>query len=257
MRHRALFNGYPGGEAFLIAVALGRVPGWTTFRKFGANNDVPSTGSEEMWAPGTARVLPTTPDFVKCVSSSADDTDVSGIGGWRMVIEGLGEDYEPQSEEMGLNGTNETTSSLKFRRVNRAFVLTAGSNEVNVGDISCTIDSDLQAYLQAGAGQTDQTQYTVPGGHTVLINAITVGVGRMAGNTDLHVQTFVKGFGESWRVQSDIYLFSGGAVFRNADAIQRIPEKSEIKQIVTSTSTTQAHSIYQGFLVENRYLSNT
>jgi hypothetical protein len=60
-------------DELAIAVGLGRVPGWEGFRKFGQNDDVPATGTEEMWPLGTAKVWPAAAGVVSLVSSSADD----------------------------------------------------------------------------------------------------------------------------------------------------------------------------------------
>ena len=42
-----LIDNHPGlmPDEFKVAVALGQVPKWETYRKFGMNNDVPASGS--------------------------------------------------------------------------------------------------------------------------------------------------------------------------------------------------------------------
>jgi hypothetical protein len=252
-----LFNGYDGKNSFEYAVALNYVPGWSAIRKFGDNDDVPNTGSEEMWPPGTARVLPTSAGVVSIVSTStADDEAAVGTGGWTLHIEGLDANFDEVDIHISLDGTNPVTTTTELIRVNRAYFMTAGTNETNVGDISMSIGGNLQAFITAGEGQTSQTHYTVPRNHVALLNALNIGVGRMVASSDLHCASQIKTVGGTWRSISDVYLYNGGSVFRNGDAIVVVPEKTEIRQVITSTSTTQCYSVWQGMIVDMRYLHN-
>jgi hypothetical protein len=154
---------------FNIAVSIGALPGWTALRKFGRNDDV--DGSEEMWELGTTRVLPTSPGALSVVSSSAeDDPDEAtppGTGCFTIVVEGLDSNYEEISEIIALTGTTPVASvGTDWYRVNRAYGVTAGSGQVNAGNITISIGGDAQAYIEANEGQTHQTHYTVPAGKT-------------------------------------------------------------------------------------------
>lgn len=240
-------------------VALGLVPGWESWRKFGMNDGVPNTGQEEMWPVGTVRVLPSVAAVVSVSSDSVeDDTDkggaVPGTGLWTMRIYGLDANYREITEEVTMNGTAAVTTTASFLRINRMYALTAGTSFVNVGNITATIGGATQAYIEATEGQTHQTHFTVPADHTVLVTGLTAGVGRMGGSSDLHIQSEVKlvgvdGANAAWRTVSDIYLFNGGAIHQNLGSVTLIPEKTEMRQLITSTSATQAYSVLQGYLI--------
>jgi hypothetical protein len=230
---------------FLLRVAMGEVEGWQQFRKFGLNDDVPATGSEEMWPTGTARVLPAAAAVCVVSSGSAeDDPDEAtppGTGAWTITIEGLDANHLEVSETLTLAGTANATTTQTFLRVNRAYVATAGTNKSNVGILTGTVSGDIQFTIEANEGQTHQTNYTVPANKTLLVTSLTVGVGRMAGNTDLHIDSQVRLDGVSadagWRSVSVLYIYNG-AIRQNDGTVTLVPSKSEIRQRITSNVAT-------------------
>jgi len=241
-----------------VAAAAGYIPGWEIFRKFGMNDAVAS-GTEEMWSPGAVRVLPTSAGALSVVSSStADDSAAGGTGAWTITVEGLDSDYEEISETIVLDGQVAVPSvGTDWFRVNRAYNTTAGTGEINAGNISISIGGALQAYIEALEGQTQQTHYTVPANKTVIVDNFTMGVGRMSGNVDLHVKSLIKLYGDNsaWRAISEIWLFNGETYSNNAGATL-IPQKTEIKQQIIGNVNTQAFSVFGGYIVNNERLPN-
>ena len=146
------------------AVALGLVPGWRSFRKFGTNDSLAS-GTDEMWPLGTSRVRPTSAAVASAVSTAAAD-DVGSTGALTLTIEGLDANYLEVSETIAMDGTTPSATTQTFLRVNRAYIATAGTGQTNAGHITITVGGDAQAYVEASEGQTHQTHYTVPADHT-------------------------------------------------------------------------------------------
>lgn len=241
-----------------LAVAAGYIPGWESFRKFGVNDAVTS-GTEEMWSPGAIRVLPTSAGALSVVSSSiADDSAAGGTGAWTIRVEGLDSNYEDIAETIVLDGQVAVASvSTDWFRVNRAYNVTAGTGEINAGNISISIGGALQAYIKDIEGQTQQTQYTVPADKTILVNNFTMGVGRMPGNVDLHVKSLIKLYGDNtaWRAISEIWLYNG-QTYANADAVTLLPEKTEVRQQIVGNVSTQAFAVWGGYLIDNARLPN-
>jgi hypothetical protein len=241
----------------MLAVALGCIPGYTSFRKFGMNPDV-DTGTEEVWPLGTLRVLPTSAGALSIVSDSIADVMTTGTGAWELVVEGLDSNYDPISETVEMDGTTPVASvSSDWFRVNRMYNITAGTGGVNAGNITCSIGGDTQAYVEANQGQTHQTHYTVPRAHTLVITGFHYSVGRM-GNTDLQVWSQVKFFNggtgnEAWRTLDDTFMFENN--FDNDHDVFLIPEKCEIRQrVVATTTNAEIACTYSGYLVEDKYI---
>ena len=221
-------------DEFKIAVAMDKIDGWEVSRKFGMNKAVNGSGTtEDCWPPGTVRVLPTTA-AVAAVSSSSTDDDAApaGTGAWTVRVSGLDENLLEVSEDVTLNGTSAVNTTQTFLRINRAFVLTAGSNETNVGDISASVGGNLQAFIDSNEGQTQQAMLTVPADKYLVIDLYAVGVGRMAGSSDAVVYGQIK--------------------TADADASTVVPPGTDARVQITSTAATQMDAIIAGYLVETR-----
>lgn len=239
---------------FAIAVALGLVGGWRSFRKFGMNPGVPASGMEEMWPRSDLRVLPAVAAVAYTTAGAADVAD-TGTGAWTVQLEGLDADYNEIEEIISLTGATPALSTQEFLRINRAFVVTAGTGTVNAGNIDTTVGGNVQTHIELMEGQTHQTHYTVPAGHSVIVTAFTVGVGRMSGTADVHIASSIKPVtaNSSWRAISDVYLYQN--IHTSENSMTVIPEKTEVKQVIASNATTQAFSTWSGYLVRNSALA--
>jgi hypothetical protein len=249
---------------FKDQVALGLVPGFRSFRKFGMNNAVNGSSTvEDMWSQGSVRTLPTTAGVATLVSSSAeDDPDEAtppGTGAHTVMVEGLDANWLEISEEVSMEGTGNAVTTASFWRINRMYVTKSGTNGTNVGNITATIGGNAQAYIEAGEGQTHQTLYTVPDNTYVLVTYYNVGVGRMVnGDADVDGQINLwndaRGEFEGWRSISAIYLFNGQE-HTNETTATLIPPKTELRIQITSSAATQAHGIFGGYLINDDTLA--
>ena len=244
-------------DEFRIAVALGQVPGWEIFRKFGMNNGVPASGSEEIWPVGTARVLPTSAGALSVVSSSTDDDASPATGAWQIIVEGLDSSYNEITETIALDGTTPVASSSSaWWRVNRAYIGDCGTGRTNAGNITITLDSQTQAYIEAGEGQTHQTHFTVPGTHYVVVESYGLTVGRMAGSTDIQIQSQIlldATSNKGWRTVDDQWLY--GPIHYKGDGLAfLLPPKTDVRQVITSTATTQVGGVWRGYKIDSSKL---
>ena len=234
-------------------VALGLVSGWKTFRKFGMNADI-AAGTEHMWPVGTARVLPTTSTVAACVSSStADDSAAVGTGAWTIQLEGLDANGRFQTEVVALDGQVSVNGVKTFSRINRAYVLTAGTGEINAGNISISLDTGkLQAYIEAAEGQTHQVLFTVPSDKTLLINRLSMGTGRL-NTVDLAVLIQIKpsSANSSWRSIADIQPYESS--FVNEGAVL-LPASTEVRAVIVASGAGEAFCILSGYEIDpDRY----
>jgi hypothetical protein len=76
----------------------------------------------------------------------------------------------------------------------------------------------------------------------------------MGGSTDLHVLAQVKFYGDgvndAWRSLSDMYLWNGSS-WTNDFGAALLPEKTEFRQQVRSTTTTQIAAVVAGYLIDD------
>lgn len=249
-----------GGDApFEYQVALGLVPGWTAFRKFGMNPAINGSNVlEDMWPVGGQRVLPTSAGVATVVSDSAeDDLDEAtppGTGVYTIVVEGLDANFLEVSETVTMQGTTPVNTTQTFRRINRAYCVDDGTGLSNAGNITISVGGNTQAYIEANEGQTHLAMGTVPADKVFVINYYNVGIGRMAGSTDCQIFGQIRLYDESsqddydaWRTISDIWLWNGQE--HTGTAITVLPPRTDYRIVANSSAATQGHGIVSGFLV--------
>ena len=161
-----------------------------------------------------------------------------------------------------LNGTGAVTTTTEYLRVYRAYCTTVGTAGYNVGNITISVGGNPQAYIEETQGQTHLASYTVPLGNTLLINYYNAGVGRMAAAGDANINGQIRLYDEtsannyqSWRSISDIFLYNGQD-YTNDRTYTILPEKTDIRMSILSTSATQAHGVFAGFLIDKRTQGN-
>ena len=131
--------------------------------KFGFNNSV-GTGFESVTDLGT-NFLPTSAAVISLVSDDANDDD--GDTGARTVkVEGLDANYALVDDTVTMNGTSAVTTTQTFLRVFRMYVETAGSSNVNEGEITASHGGTAIAAIHSdNGGQTLMAVYTIPAGY--------------------------------------------------------------------------------------------
>lgn len=250
-----------------FCVAVGALDGYTSFRKFGMNSDVGASSLEEMWTLGTVRTLPTAAAVASIASDSVEDDPVKadtnpGTGAHAIIVIGLDADYNEVTEAVTLNGTGAVTTTTEYLRLYRAYCTTVGTAGYNVGNITISIGGNNQAYIEAQQGQTHLASYTVPLGKTLVINYYNAGVGRMAASGDANINGEIRLYDEtsannyqSWRSISDIFLYNGQS-HTNDRSYTILPEKTDLRMLIFSSSATQAHGTVAGFLIDKRTQGN-
>lgn len=145
---------------YATEVATGIRQGAVTWNKFGYNTAVGGTNEViAEFGPASPNIM-TSADTLDVVSSSANDTS-AGTGVRTILITGIDENSELQTETVTMNGTTPVTTTNSWLGVNRVVSLTAGSGGVAAGTI--TIDDN---------GGTVGTQATIPAGGNVTQQCI-------------------------------------------------------------------------------------
>ncbi len=92
------------------------------------------------------------------VSTSASDTNT-------VFITGLDSNFNLLSESLTLTGTTPAISANSYLRINGLYY----NNSSNVGTITASVSAVVYGQINAGVGQTQMAQYTVPRGYTFYL----------------------------------------------------------------------------------------
>lgn len=158
---------------------------YSALRKFGRNAAISST-LETLWTPGGRWAPPPSGAQTITFTSDASGDDGSGTpltGARTILVDGLDASGAIQTETVTLNGTANVTTSASFLRVNRSFVLTAGSTGFNEGTITGTWTTDATTAIQIaepisgqGDGQSQHCVYSIPAGYLFVALNLRYGI---------------------------------------------------------------------------------
>lgn len=155
--------------------------GGVSFLKFGFAPAVTALGVPwDIWdGPTAVYPWPAAAAVTTIESTSAQDkgTPAVGTGAQTVVVSGLLADYTEVNELVVMDGAAPVTLVNEFLRINRMFVVTAGTSETNVGIITAqhgaVVISNINLDGASGRGQTLQAIYTIPNGFTAASGAVT------------------------------------------------------------------------------------
>lgn len=150
-------------------VSKGNVVNATRINKFGENLDVDTESAETIWAPGGLWV-PTTADRIMDISSSNGNDTLAGNGCQQVLVTGIS-GGNITSELVDMNGTTDVQTVNSYSTIHRILNVSAGSNGVNVGDITATaqVDGTVQAFVPSAVGVTQQLFVECPVGYNMHI----------------------------------------------------------------------------------------
>ena len=218
---------------FYLEVAKGNIVGHSAVHKFGANFDV-STGTtpETIWSAGGLYPWSVFPiaQTLYILSTSASDT--MGV-----VVEGLDENYQPQTETVTLTGTTAVTTTNTFVRVFRM-----ATDVLNVGDITARVTSasgTVVAQIDTGYGQTLMAIYTVPAGQTAYMTALDTTVQK---NKDAQIRLFQRPTNQDFRIAHMAETFESSYRYDFAPPL-RFPEKTDLEIRASEADTNNTRVI--------------
>lgn len=233
---------------FRLRVAMGLVDGYAAVNKFGHNPEVlTGTDPEDIWAGGGMYAFyPTTAQTVQAVSDSAED-GVGGTGALAIQVYGLGTDWTLQDETVVMDGVTPVVLQNQYIRMFRTVVLTAGTNDTNVGNILIGVaGGDVGIYVAADDGQTQQGIYTVPAGYTAFFlkgyTAISKGGGSQAVAAQFKWRARPNnGTNGAWATKGQIECVSSGSgtwQYEYGVPSGPIPEKTDVRLECTEVTAT-------------------
>ena len=251
---------------FYFEVSRGSVLGHSALLKYGRNRDLDTVLAgvvgRDIWDGGVAGAadwVPPTEARVHAIAGDATDA-LNGVGAHTLLIAGLGPNYELQQETHSMHPTNGSTpvDTVKlWTMIHRMYVLTAGSSDNNVANITATADVDgtVTALITAGRNQTARAIFQVPAATHYYLNLTYASLHKQGGAAKLaDTALMIKDFGGVWREQDSIELSSdsGQTVHNPYKPELRLPAMSYIKIVGSPSADGQDLSAgFDGVLVSD------
>ncbi len=238
-----------------LQIAYGNFTDVKALHKFGRNISIDSAIPEDVWDVGGTYVFPTAAETIAIVSTDVDDDgDPADTGARTFMIEGLDTNYLEITEAVTLNGTTPVNTTLLFLRVNRAYVLTAGSTQTNEGVISAvnTTTGDNLFSIPLGKGQTTLGLYTVPANTKLLITQMHTSIGSGAAASEAVIELVIRPFGGAFRAIFYDAVENDGLSSNNQEFTppMLIAAKTDIKLRATvSKNSSDVNGGFGGYLV--------
>ena len=225
-------------EPYELSISKGLVAGHTGINKFGYREvTAHATNYYTISSAGANYVFPTAATTA-AVSSSNTGEDNGGT----VVVEGLDANWEEIEETITIG----QTGSESFYRVNRVYMLEAGSgNDINEGNITVTVNAKTVAYIPSGYGQTMQAVYSVSAGSNAYILQIDVGVDEKEKPVHARIQTSDRTLtNPSWRTRAFVVMESNFIQHKPSVPI-KVTEKTDI--VLEGNSSAGTIEISGGF----------
>ena len=246
-------------EPYELQVSKGQVAGATTLYKFGYNPDINGT-EETVWSQGGDVVWPAAA-FTAFISSSSTADTSAGTGAQTVTIEGLDENYATQSVTVDMNGQTQVQvgDASGWIRINRAFVVTAGSGGTAAGTVyiaatgvsSGVPTGTIYASITDG-NQTQMAVYTVPASHTLYLDDLIFTAAISQANNYATVKLNTRDFGSNVFRTKFINVLQSNELIVDFEFPLAIPEKTDIEcRAVTSNTNNQIGASFQGVLIAN------
>jgi len=255
----ALRNAMAVQEPYELQVSKGQVAGASSLYKFGYNPDINGT-EETIWSQGGDVVWPAAA-FTAFISSSSTADTIAGTGAQTVTVQGLDENYATQSVTVDMNGQTQVQvgDASGWIRINRAFVVTAGSGGTAAGTVyiaatgvsSGVPTGTIYASITDG-NQTKMAVYTVPASHTLYLDDLIFTAAISQANNYATVKLNTRDFGSNVFRTKFINVLQSNELVIDFEFPLAIPEKTDIEcRAVTSNTNNQIGASFQGVLLTN------
>lgn len=225
-----------------LQVAMNNITGVTGLSISGYQAEVGTT-FVPLWQSNTTYTYLNAATQLTVWSTSASDTNVS------VLVSGLDADYHPIAETVTLtNGVTGVQTTKSFLRVNN---LSLTRIPMNVGIIRCGNSGKTQVLcaIEAGAGRSQQTIYTVPAGYTFFLTQSNWYTNNTGNNTTLYRSYTQSPTG----LINTVLTFPFPSEYNSVKVVPRpYTEKTDIQwQVSTASGTTKVGGQIEGYLIDN------
>lgn len=176
---------------FGIAVGFGQVAGYERRSRIG--HCTASVVGTDVWPGNSVFPWMTGATALSVVCANAADT-AAGTGARSISVVGLDANFDTVTQIVATAGAVPVPLPVPLRALEVYAVVTAGSGEVNAGNISIvdTVGGTVRGLMLAGRGIAQQSQTTVPAGHTLQITSQVVTLESPGGGSSVTVSTWIR-----------------------------------------------------------------
>lgn len=242
----------------IFAAALGRLPGVSRVLQFGYNPAVGNGAVETIWEPGGIKVYDSSATTMYVSSSSTADngtTSPLGAGATSVIVEGLDENWDTQTEIVTLAGQTGVVIPTDFIRVR---VISVIGGAPNVGDLHVGTEENPAVGVPAAAnvrlkavishGESMSGAYTVPANKTALMLSFNAFGGK---GDDITGDFYLRPFGLVFTIKGKVNIFET-PVPVNFAATVPIPAKTDLEiRAIASTQNTVVSAYMEFLLFDN------
>ena len=234
-------GGSAQGKLWFFQIAQGLIAGHIPLFKAGYNPSIANNTEESIWAhselyPWSAWGAGGT---LSCVSASASDVGTLQIIGLRAS------DWTQVTETVTMTGVTPVVTTNSFVRVNNVHYSHTSSN---VGEIHLNRNGTCVAHIDAGNGQGQMAQYTVPAGYTAYLLTGNANLGKGNDGTGKFRYRL---YGSSFQTAMTFLLFQSTFNY-TFEAPLALPEKTDLDvTLIASVSGTAVTCAYSMILIQN------
>lgn len=171
------------GNEYITDVTRGFHADKFTFTRWGFNGAVPNGSFADIWSYGPTDATynwPATTEAFRIRAGGNVADDAAGTGARSVVFEFLDGNGDRVTETIATAGASASASTATIgRRFIRAYVATAGailSNNTAAILIENATTGNIVAVIDAGAGSTQMSMYTIPLGYTAYLQNLYIDV---------------------------------------------------------------------------------
>lgn len=229
-------------------VFTGRLSKYSFSNQFAKSSTITGTESE-IWNVGGIETLLTSAEIIQLSSTNANDTS-AGTGARTLLIEGLDNNYDLQSETVTLNGLATVNTVNSYLRVHKLTCTSAGSTRINQGQINAvsSVTGATHARINALFGRSEKTQFTCPRNHIMPVTDVKAGVER---NDEAEWRFYLRPFGEIFTLRDGFKIFQNTIVYSLRIPFP-IPARGDIslRAVNTGAGSTIMTFEYKFYLIQ-------
>jgi hypothetical protein len=242
-------NDFTGQKSsnYQIELARGNISGQSSASVLGRNIAVSAT-LQDIWDAGGELVYPTAGEQWEILSSDTNDTS-AGTGAQTVVIQYLDDNYVEQAEVLTMNGTTAVDFvAIDAFRFRRALVFTAGSGDINAGDITIRPSGggNTRGQIKAGNGNSLDGHFTVPADKAAYLVFVYTNVNKSE-DAEITLKSTLSD-GTIFTVRFPLSNYQNSVV-SPVSLPPRFHEKSDLKITAVSTNSATIVSVALQFVM--------